>query len=450
MYSFQRIMFLTLSFVTCFLSARPYDVIWSPAIAKELYQEDPTWTVLHDAAICFDSKNQRNASVEEALAMIQDLLAENSALINQQDRFGQTPLWWAANNGQLAIVKYLCEHGAQLNSLDRWERAPITQAAFHGDIDMVYFLLAHGGSSKHIDLHSLSIRDDSRETEFNRAFIARMLLKQPDYHGYTKDKLRNTPLDIANESRGNPEIVPILTQYVNKYVLVPNSDKTIRLFDEPAELNELLLRAVRAGSLKGVEELLFEGADPNVHYHIPSHEKIEPEEQLMVQIFMHAGMKELAEKEIKYFKEREKQPGYYSWEGWAPLHLAAYKGSPKIVRLLLKHDANVNERASEGKGETPLHIAAKEEGYSEEIILRLYIAGADINAQDKDGLTPLHIALLNKNFWVAHTFMGLSADSSISDAQGRTAYDIAVENNAEEDILKRLYVPSSNKYKEEL
>jgi hypothetical protein len=45
------------------------------------------------------------------------------------------------------------------------------------------------------------------------------------------------------------------------------------------------------------------------------------------------------------------------WNGWTPLHDAAYNGHVEIVRLLLQNGAELNARSNEGS--TPLHIAAR-------------------------------------------------------------------------------------------
>ena len=48
------------------------------------------------------------------------LLLEKGADMESKDRhYGQTPLWWAAENGHEAVVKLLLEKGADVESKDR-------------------------------------------------------------------------------------------------------------------------------------------------------------------------------------------------------------------------------------------------------------------------------------------------------------------------------------------
>src|SRR5436190_7951472 len=68
-----------------------------------------------------------------------------------------------------------------------------------------------------------------------------------------------------------------------------------------------------------------------------------------------------------------------------PLHDAAVD-SPRVVKLLLEHGANVPARTTNGK--TPLHYAVMR--VNAESVRLLLAAGADPNAKDNDGRTPLY------------------------------------------------------------
>ena len=74
--------------------------------------------------------------------------------------------------------------------------------------------------------------------------------------------------------------------------------------------------------------------------------------------------------------------------GWTPLHIAAWKGHPKVVKLLIKAGAKVN--ATKDDGWTPLHLAAR--WGNTEISKLLIDKGANVNATNDDGDTPLHYA----------------------------------------------------------
>ena len=54
------------------------------------------------------------------------LLLEKGADVESKDRYGRTPLSWAAGNGHEAVVKLLLEKGADVESKDNiWSDAAL-------------------------------------------------------------------------------------------------------------------------------------------------------------------------------------------------------------------------------------------------------------------------------------------------------------------------------------
>ena len=72
------------------------------------------------------------------------LLLEKGAELESEDKdYGQTPLWWAAENGHEAVVKLLREKGAELESKDKNGRTPLWWAARNGHEAVVKLLRSH-------------------------------------------------------------------------------------------------------------------------------------------------------------------------------------------------------------------------------------------------------------------------------------------------------------------
>ena len=85
-------------------------------------------------------------------------------------------------------------------------------------------------------------------------------------------------------------------------------------------------------------------------------------------------------------------PGRLLGSSWqSPLHISVTKGHTKIIRLLLKHKADCNERDSEGL--TPLMLATIN-GYDDVVDL-LLSNGAKIQLVDNQGQSALHLAVLH-------------------------------------------------------
>ncbi|CAB1101498.1 unnamed protein product [Ectocarpus sp. CCAP 1310/34] len=81
--------------------------------------------------------------------------------------------------------------------------------------------------------------------------------------------------------------------------------------------------------------------------------------------------------------------------GWTPLMLAAWRGSSRVVRILLNKGANVSVVAEDGH--TALHFSTQDGGHP--VVTKMLLkAGADIEAVTSEGETPLHLAA-NAGCW---------------------------------------------------
>jgi ankyrin repeat protein len=63
-----------------------------------------------------------------------------------QNSNGETPLWWAARNGHVAVAKLLLAEGANPETEDSTGQTPLSWAAQNGDEEMVKLLLETGAN----------------------------------------------------------------------------------------------------------------------------------------------------------------------------------------------------------------------------------------------------------------------------------------------------------------
>jgi ankyrin repeat protein len=84
----------------------------------------------------------------------------------------------------------------------------------------------------------------------------------------------------------------------------------------------------------------------------------------------------------------------YAYDGWTPLHLAAFFGNLDAARELLDAGADVHAVSRNGLTNTPLHAATA--GKHPEVALLLLESGAKSDAVDAGGYTPLQIATQNE------------------------------------------------------
>ena len=125
------------------------------------------------------------------------------------------------------------------------------------------------------------------------------------------------------------------------------------------EADRALFKAATEGNIKGIKQLIADGADVNA-------------------------------------KNRD---------GTTPLQTAAIRGHKEFLQLLIANGADVNAKNEDRM--TPLHCAAIGTSLNylsrggrygvdhKEIAELLISAGADVNAQDEDGETPVDIAIMS-------------------------------------------------------
>ncbi len=108
----------------------------------------------------------------------------------------------------------------------------------------------------------------------------------------------------------------------------------------------------------------------------------------------------------------------YSYDGWTPLHLAAFFGQRAAVERLMAAGADINAVSRNALRNTPLHAAVA--GGHVEVSLLLINAAADVNVADAGGHTAFHIAAEAGYVPVARALFERGADAHAVDAEDRT------------------------------
>ena len=109
-----------------------------------------------------------------------------------------------------------------------------------------------------------------------------------------------------------------------------------------------------------------------------------------------------------------------------PLHIASENNHIRVVELLIKMRADINNKNVSGN--TPLHIASSNRKYYE--LLNLLLEnGADVNIKNEEGNTPLHIASEMLNVALVNLLLENGAEIDNKNFSGNTPIDLAVQNN---------------------
>ena len=114
----------------------------------------------------------------------------------------------------------------------------------------------------------------------------------------------------------------------------------------------------------------------------------------------------------------------HAYDGWTPLHLAAFFGQRAAVERLIAAGADLDAISTNALRNTAVHAAIA--GKHVEVALLLIGAGADVTIADSGGHTPFHIAAEEGFVPVVKALLARGADAHAVDAEDRTPLARAV------------------------
>lgn len=272
----------------------------------------------------------------------------------------RTPLHYAAENGHVPIIEILLAYGSEVNAQTGEEiegiiegekvivrdpgKTPLLLACFNAKTEAAVFLIQKGAGVDAADyydytaLHAASARGDLKLTQALLENGARTDFRT-DYSEFSEEcgwESGFAPLHIAARN-GNAELIELLLSHGANIDIVDRWERTPLIF------------AARMGYNKATEFLLYHGANVNAK------SQADPTQ------INRAGI------------------------GTTSLHHAVEGGHEEVVRMLIKHGADID--ALNEWAESPLHFAASD-GFTK-IVEYLLDQSAIGNLPDIHGETPL-------------------------------------------------------------
>ena len=333
---------------------------------------------------------------------------------------GYTALHWAAENGDLPMVRLLIDHKSPINAPASFETnhgvTPLHLASQDGHTDIVEEFLKNAHCYKDA-LKSTNDRSDItplHQASYNchpetvKALIdAGSKVNSKTDNGYT-------PLHYAAQ-QGNIEVAQIV------YEAGADINATATLKNQ-SNITALHL-AVQSGSCAMIRFLVESGADVTIGKAMgdisnitPLHHAVHKQNDEAVAVLLAAGCDVNATTNA----------------GHAPLHMACERGGKEIVKKLIEAKANVNQAYTyrENIEVSPLHTAAQ---YDYADIIRLLVpAGAELNAmrqyEDRHSMTPLHQAAENGHLAAVKALLDFEGvDKDAQDSLGFTSLHLSVQ-----------------------
>ena len=245
---------------------------------------------------------------------------QGGALINATDRFGHSPMHYAAYKGNPRIVDYLLNNGGDPNIRGRHDSTPLHSAAWGRNIQVLELLLEDGAQ--------VDARTDEGETPGMTAalrgekdILEILFALSADPHA---TDIHGTNLVDLAAAGGHKAIVELLQQ-----IGVSNKNP--------------LHVAAGLGDLNKIKRLLNNGHSVNERDTFGATPLL---------IAMVAGKEEV----VDFLLSQNANPLLEAKDGYTIMHGAAFSGKKSLVRKALSYDLDINSRYGPD-GITPVDVA---------------------------------------------------------------------------------------------
>nr|CAH0112680.1 unnamed protein product [Daphnia galeata] len=421
------------------------------------------------------------------------ILKEGKFGINDRDKDGRTPLYYAVCADNLNSVSYLLEKGADPTIGDKDGFTPFHMAAGLNKETKILELLL---SDEKVDLDK---SDESGRTILHMAVVesnvttARFLLSK-GANPNVADKNKITPLHKAAKFAKDHDIVELLLDHKDVEINCLDKYEQNALHYAKANKHGLGERIINLLIEKGVGQVTVETSRTSHHYEriknrltskskeknsqfenrlnllIDESVKTDDNVKKLIKAALNLAITNSNLKIVNSLIETGVDLSTLTWEkginalhlaskyanttdfvdvflengtfdingsdidGRTPLHYAIIGTNPTIIsRHLIQKGADPN--IADGKGMTPLHLAARIGKTTDLIDLILKMKQIDINGRDTNGRTILHCALNGNNVTIARHLLENGADPTVRDNDGVTPFDVAVINSEDIDLL---------------
>ena len=357
-------------------------------------------------------------------------------------RSRETALHIAAMNGQAEVVNLLLANGAEIDALDGYGRTPL-QFAIEENQDAVVTLLRSKGAASNLDAAIQSHSNDWLKllpgdvTKFPKYIcLARSRVDPPRrrrnadgvfqaFLEYQLAKSGSDPAERINERRERVMGLAI----THGYPAIVSS-----ILDDGIDINKVLgnsrctplCLAILHGSNLIVKLLLERGADGAVKCPrgegTPLHTATRSNNEVAVQLLLDSGFPVDASDS----------------SGETALHQMTKTNGVSVMKYLVDNGANIEARVPQTR-RTPLHYAIKHTtckgaGAAVEYLLE---KGADPHARDHKRSTPLHLAAKFGRTEVIHRLLDLGVGVTPKDKKGSSPLHLASDPGVVEALLNR-------------
>ena len=311
--------------------------------------------------------------------------------INAVNEAGDTALLIALRHGYCKDAEFLVEQGSELNTRNALGEFPLALACKNGSLKIIRKILVQN----HLDAEG-----DSWETKSSGRAAVDPLMMAVKYNRtpgvvqllLQKTKIRLTQKHIAHILK-RPDASLLLQEILGITKLVNKTDEN-KIDPYPTNaLQEILIGAITKNDTMRIRSLLskYDGIDLNAVFHsstfTPLIQAIKSESDAALKCLLRMG-----------FQPNNENSG----DGETALHIACRKDMGAAVKLLIKYGADVNCRNHDG--DTPLIVAATHGSLkATEALTGAF--GVEYNASNNKNVTALETSIKLRNQKVCEKLM---------------------------------------------
>jgi ankyrin repeat protein len=298
---------------------------------------------------------------------------------------GYSPLHAAASEGNLKIVQILLRYGARLDTRYDGETPLLIAAGRRESLGVISELVSAGANIN--DLNDLGGNAVSVAASQHNAGGVKLFASM-GVDACAKDHGGETALDWADwgeeEDPDRRETLAFLKAKCSPYedvsgIAAPKPNADSGYLNRNSPLRSKFWVAISEGDLRSVSDLITESMNLNFMVTVPSDMRDEKgRETTPLLEAVAGGHPEM----VEFLIQHGSAVNFHPAETGSALHWAAWSGSSKVVMVLLRHGASVDERNY--YGETPLILAATHSA-DISVVKELIAAGANVHAQSKVG-----------------------------------------------------------------
>jgi len=285
------------------------------------------FTVIVALALSAESQGVFDALRKGDIQTVKELVEKTPQVLEARDSDGDTPLHYAAGEGNVELINYFIDKGAKLELQDAQHKTPFHLAAMNDREEAVAVLLKRGAA--------LETRDDYQRTalilcarERGQAATGRVLIDAgADVNAV--DKFGSSALELA-AWRGKAQFIDLLLE------------KGARLPVSGQSWGGLLSQAADNGLTNLFRRLAEAGQDLKT---------VDPSGIWLLHSAAAGGSAEI----VGLLLGKGFDPGTPNRFGWTPLHYAARDGRPDAARILIEKGAPLNARTI--MGQTAYNVA---------------------------------------------------------------------------------------------